>query len=73
MAERLIVRETLEGEELEKLFREVAPGSTPEVTATTAPVPVEPVVEPEPAAKRVPRKAPSIPKLVPKQTPATPD
>ena len=73
IAEKLIAQETLEGEELEALFRETAPESKAEVTTTATPVPVEPVVEPKPASKRIPKKAPAVPQLLPKQTPATSD
>ena len=73
IAERLVTKETLEGEELEALFKETTPKSKAEVATTTTPVPVEPVVEPKPAAKRVPKKAPTIPQLLPKQTPAASD
>ena len=73
IAEKLIAQETLEGEELEALFKGTAPESTAEVTTTTTPVPVEPIVEPKPVSKRVPKRAPAIPQLLPKQTPATSD
>ena len=72
LAEKLIAQETLEGEELEALFNKAAPGkSIRKAKGKSAPVPVEPVAEKEPAVK--PRKAPVVPRLVPKQTPATPD
>ena len=72
IAERLIAKETVEGEELDALFSEAVPGkSARKAKVKPTPVPVEPVAEKEPAAK--PRKAPAVPRLVPKQTPATPD
>lgn len=73
IAQRLITEETLEGEELEALFKEIAPESTAEVTATITPVPLEPVAEPKPASRRVPKKAPTVSHLLPKQTPAASD
>ncbi len=73
IAEKLIAQETLEGEELEALFEETAPEPTAEVTTTTTPVPVEPIVEPKPVSRRAPKRAPAIPQLLPKQTPATSD
>jgi cell division protease FtsH len=73
IAEKLIAQETLEGQELEALFKGTTPESTAEVTPTTTPVPVEPIVEPKPVSKRVPKRAPAIPQLLPKQTPATSD
>jgi len=71
LAEKLIAYETLEGEELEAVFGEAPPKPTAKVTATTTPVPVEPVAEASPEAK--PKKAPAVPRFVPKQTPASPD
>jgi cell division protease FtsH len=72
IAERLIAKETIEGEELDALLSEATPSkSARKAKVKPTPVPVEPVAEKEPAAK--PRKAPAVPRLVPKQTPATPD
>ncbi len=71
LAQKLIARETLEGEELEAVFGETPPKPTTKVTPTTTPVPVEPVAETSPEAK--PKKAPAVPRFVPKQTPASPD
>ena len=71
LAEKLIAYETLEGEELEAVFGEAPPKPTAKVTSTTTPVPVEPVAEASPEAK--PKKAPGVPRFVPKQTPASPD
>jgi cell division protease FtsH len=70
IAEKLIAEETLEGEDLEALLSKGAKRA-PKTRVKPTPVPVEPVAEKEPAAK--PSKAPAVPRLVPKQTPATPD
>ena len=68
LAERLIVKETLEGEALEAIFSGTAPRKPArKVKKTTIPAPIEPVAEGEPVAK--PKKAP-VPKFVPEQTPA---
>ncbi|MFC1940902.1 ATP-dependent zinc metalloprotease FtsH [Chloroflexota bacterium] len=72
LAQRLITEETLEGEELEALFNEVADSSLPEAAPTPAPVPTEATtkkVKPRPKAK----KAPIIPHPLPRQAPATSD
>jgi cell division protease FtsH len=72
LAKRLIARETLEGEELEKIFEELAINKPARrVRKTKVPAPVKPVGEVERAPK--PKKAPAVPRLVPKQTPALPD
>jgi len=71
LAEKLIARETLEGEELEAIFNELSPKPAKKVTPTPTPVPVEPVAEAEPEAK--PEKPTVVPRLVPKQTPAPSD
>ncbi|MDD5127273.1 MAG: ATP-dependent zinc metalloprotease FtsH, partial [Dehalococcoidales bacterium] len=64
LAEKLIAKETLEGPELEAAFGEVgAPKAPPPVKPTTTPAPVEPKVQTEPA--ETPKKAPTVPKLVP--------
>ncbi|MFC1933286.1 ATP-dependent zinc metalloprotease FtsH [Chloroflexota bacterium] len=73
LAEKLIAQETLEGEELEAIFKKPVRKSKAKVITGTIPVPVEPIVEPEPASKRISRKAPALPRLVPKQTPAPSD
>jgi len=70
IAEKLVVSETLEADELEALFSEAVPSPEPEPVATPAPASVET------RAKKVrpkARKAPAIPPLLPKQSPATPD
>jgi hypothetical protein len=66
-----MTKETLEGEELEAVLSDKAPRPAKKVKPEPQPVPVEPVGEAEPAAK--PQKAPMVPRLVPKQTPAAPD
>jgi cell division protease FtsH len=72
LAQKLIAQETLEGEELEKVFNELAiPRPRRKVRKTAIPAPVKPAAEAERALK--PRKAPAVPRLVPKQTPAAPD
>jgi cell division protease FtsH len=72
LAKRLIAQETLEGEDLEKAFNELAiPKSARKVRKTTTPAPIKPKAEAEKAPK--PKEAPVVPRLVPKQTPAAPD
>jgi cell division protease FtsH len=72
LAKRLLAQETIEGKELDALLGGTIPRkSARKARVKPTPVPVEPVAEKEPAAK--PRKAPAVPRLVPKQTPATPD
>jgi len=72
LAEKLIAKETLEGEELEEAFKEISlPGATKRVRKTRIPAPVKPVAEGEKVTK--PKKAPAVPQLVPKQTPAPSD
>jgi len=73
IAERLITKETLEGEELEAVLKEAAPKPKAKATTTTTPVPVEPVKEPGTVPKRLPKKAPAVPQLLPEQTPAPSD
>ena len=72
LAEQLIVKETLEGEELEAIFSgTVLKPAKKRVKTTATPVPVEPVAEARPEPKL--KKAPAVPRLVPKQTPAASD
>jgi cell division protease FtsH len=72
LAKRLIAQETLEGEELEKVFNELAlPKRARKVGKTTTPAPVKPVGEVEPAPK--PKEVPGVPRLVPKQAPTATD
>jgi cell division protease FtsH len=71
LAEKLIAQETLEGGELEAVFSETPPKPAAEAKPTLTPVPVKPLAEAKPEAK--PKKAPVMPRLVPKQTPAPSD
>jgi cell division protease FtsH len=71
IAENLIAKETLEKEDLEALLSKGAAKHRRKAKVKPTPVPVEPTAEKEPAAQ--PGKAPAVPRLVPKQTPATPD
>jgi hypothetical protein len=71
IAEQLMAKETLEGEELEAILSETAPRTSKKTKPEPKPVPVEPVGEAERATE--PKKAPIVPRLVPKQTPAAPD
>lgn len=72
LAEKLIAEETLEGKDLEDTFKEMGlPAVDTEVKKTKVPAPVKPVGEAEKEPK--PKKAPGVPRLVPKQTPAGPD
>ncbi len=69
LADALIAKETIEGEELEALFSEVTPAKPPKkVQVTDIPAPIEPVAGAEPAP--TPKKAPTVPKFVPEQRPA---
>ncbi len=72
LAEKLIAQETLEGKELEDTFTQIGlPVRKPEVKETKIPAPVKPVGETVKSPK--PGKAPAVPRLVPKQTPAPSD
>ena len=72
LAEKLISEETLEGKELEKVFGDMGlPAPDHEITKKKIPAPVKPIGEAEKAPK--PKKAPGVPRLVPKQTPTGPD
>ncbi len=72
LAEKLIAQETLEGKDLENTFKDVGlPTTEPEIEKKKIPAPVKPVGEAEKAPK--PKKAPGVPRLVPKQTPTGPD
>ena len=72
LAKKLIEKETLEGEELEKIFKTLAiPGQKRKVRKTTIPAPIKPIGEGEIIPQ--PKKAPGVPQLVPKQTPAPSD
>ena len=71
IAEKLIIRETLEGKELESALSEPVPTTHPKAAATPAPVPA--TARAKTKAKPVVKKAPAIPQLHPKQAPATTD
>jgi len=72
LAKKLIEKETLEGEELEKVFDSLSlPTPKKKVRKTKTPAPVKPVGEAEVVPK--PKKVPGVPRLVPKQTPAGTD
>ena len=73
LATMLINQETLEGGALEKLLsrKSASPRPKPKVKKTDIPAPVAPVGEGEKVVK--PQKAPGVPQLVPKQTPAPSD
>jgi cell division protease FtsH len=72
LATKLIAQETLEGEELEKVFGDIGLSKpVKRVRKTSIPAPVKPVAEGEPVLQ--PKKAPAVPQLVPKQTPAPSD
>jgi cell division protease FtsH len=68
LAKKLIEKETLEGDELETVFNNMGlPTPRPTPKPTDIPAPIQPVPEGEQAP--VPKKAPGVPKLVPKQAP----
>jgi len=69
IAEELIAQETLEGDELEALFNEPAAANVPKATTTPAPIPAK--AKTKTRAKPALKKAPGIPRLLPKQAPAS--
>ncbi len=70
LAKELINKETLEGKDLERIFTNLGLAQPAEkITKANVPVPVKPVAEGQPVVS--PKKAPGVPRLVPKQTPAT--
>jgi cell division protease FtsH len=69
IAEKLVAKETLEGEELEALFSESILSPVPEATATSTPKPVK--ASPKTKAKSVSKKTGVSPQLLPKQAPAS--
>jgi len=69
IAEELIVKETLEGDELEALFSETAVADVPEATATPAPTPAKASAKTK--TRSVPKKTRVSPRLIPKQAPAS--
>ncbi len=69
LALELITKETLEGNDLERLFSDLGLAKPAQkIKKTTIPVPVKPVAEGEQVVQ--PKKVPGVPRLVPKQTPA---
>ncbi len=68
IAEKLITQETLEGEELEALFRGTVSTPAPESTPAAAPAPT--TTDAKPVDGKAPT-VPAMPQLLPKQTPAT--
>jgi len=65
IAQRLIAKETLEGEELEALFEQPVESPVPETTPEPSPVPTAAATKkqkPSPVAKRAPKYAPTPPK-----------
>jgi cell division protease FtsH len=72
IAQKLIVEETLEGEDLEALFREPVDSVSQETPLVPTPAPVEAAVE-KPKPSRKAQKSPIIPRPLPEQSPATPD
>ena len=74
LTEKLIAKETLEGEELEAIFKKSTPKPAKKkakVTPTPAPVELLAEVKPKPEPKL--KKTLPVPRLVPKQTPAASD
>ena len=71
IAERLIVKETLEAGDLEALFNESVP--SPETQTAVTPAPAPAAARTRARARPRVRKAPVMPRILPKQTPATPD
>ena len=71
LAERLMTVETLEGKELDAVFGGTSPQPSEEVKVIPQPVPIEPAAEAVPEEK--PKKAPGVPRLIPKQSPASPE
>ena len=67
IAEELIAKETLEGDELEALFKEPVVADVPEATATPTPTPAKAKTK----AKPVSKKTRVSPRLLPKQAPAS--
>ena len=69
IAEKLVIQETLESEELESLLGKSAPSTLPEATVKPAPKPATAKTKTKPVAK----KASAMPQFQPKQAPATLD
>ncbi len=70
LAQKLIEKETLEGDELESVFKNIGLPTLvpPAPKATDTPAPIQPVPEGEQAPSL--KKVPGVPKLVPKQAPS---
>ncbi len=74
IAETLLEKETLEGEEMEALFTGIIPKPAPEFAAEPIAAPAIPAkAKPKTRSKSQGRKAPVIPSLLPKQSPAASD
>ncbi|MFC1965541.1 ATP-dependent zinc metalloprotease FtsH [Chloroflexota bacterium] len=72
LAKALIAKETLEGAELEALLSQSAKSPPPQTTPAVSSKPVEAITEkPKPSLKG--KKAPILPRPLPKQAPATSD
>jgi len=71
IAEELIAKETLEGDELEALFNEPVAADVPVATATPTPTPAK--AKTKVKAKPVSKKSRVSPRLIPKPASATPD
>jgi cell division protease FtsH len=70
LAEKLVIQETLEGEELYSALGEPVPTTLPGATAKPAP---KPAAAAKTKVKPATKKATTMPQLHPKQAPATPD
>ncbi|MFC1939122.1 ATP-dependent zinc metalloprotease FtsH [Chloroflexota bacterium] len=72
IAEALITKETLEGTELEALLNQPVESPPPQTTPAVSPEPaVASTEKPKPSPRK--KKAPILPRPLPKQAPATPD
>ncbi len=70
LAQKLIEKETLEGDDLETIFKNIGLPTLapPAPKATDIPAPIQPVADGEQAPSL--KKVPGVPKLVPKQAPS---
>jgi cell division protease FtsH len=69
LAEKLVAQETLEGDELERVFTDLGVPTPPKIIKPTSiPVPVQPLGEGESIPQ--PKKAPGVPQFVPKPNPS---
>ncbi len=73
LAGKLIAQETLEGKELEAVFAETKVKPARKIRPKLIPVPIKPAAEAKPVSQLTLKKAPVVPRLVPKQTPAPSD